>query len=159
MPMSDYVRNLRYQIGRDLLMMVGASAVVLNDRGEVLLHRRTDNGQWWLPGGAVDPGEEPADAVIREVWEETGVEVVPERIAGVYGSPTTYYPNGDAITMTTISFVCRPVGGAPRINDSESLDVRYFPLEALPELEARILRRIEDALRGSPRAFFKVTAE
>src|SRR5512146_2810265 len=109
MPMSEYVRSLRAQIGHDLLMMVGASAVVLNDRGEVLLHRRSDNGLWWLPGGAVDPGEEPANAACRETWEETGVEVVPERVSGVYNTPTPhYYSNGDAITVTTITFVCRP---------------------------------------------------
>ncbi len=160
MPMSDYVRNLRHQMGHDVLMMVAASAVVLNDRGEVLLHRRSDNGLWWLPGGTIDPGEEPADAACREVWEETGVEVVPERICGVYSRPTPhYYANGDAITGITISFVCRPVGGDPRINDSESLEVRYFPLDALPDLQPWARLRIEDALRGDPRAIFRFSAK
>ena len=159
MPMSDYVRGLRDQIGHDLLMMVGASGVVINDRGEILLHRRSDDGQWWVPGGAVDPGEEPAEAAAREVWEETGVEVVPERISAIYTAPLIHYPNGDAICVTSIVFVCRPVGGEPRINDSESLEVRYFPVDALPELEPRIRQRIDDALRAEPRARFTVNAK
>ena len=159
MPMSDYVHHLRDRIGHDVLFMPGATAVVINEAGQVLLHRRSDNGRWWLPGGAIDPGEEPAQAVAREVWEETGVRVVPERISGVYSGPVATYPNGDAISVVSITFVCRPVGGEPRINDGESLEVRYFAPDDLPELEARIRTRIDHALRGDTRAYFKVNSK
>ncbi len=159
MPMSDYVRNLRDKIGHDVLMTVGATGVVINEQGEILLHRRSDTGRWGTPGGAIDPGEEPAEAAVREVWEETGVEVVPERISAIYTTPLVHYPNGDAICVTSIVFVCRPVGGEPRINDSESLEVRYFPVEALPDMEPRIRLRIDDALRAEPRTLFRVTTQ
>jgi 8-oxo-dGTP diphosphatase len=156
MPMSDYVRNLRTKIGSDLLLVCGATAIVRNEQGEILLHRRSDNGRWWLPGGAIDPGEEPAEAIVREVWEETGVRVIPERIVGVYGGPELFaqYPNGDRMAFISIAFACRPIGGEPRVNDDESLEVRYFSLGALPELEPKIQLRIDHALRGDPRAQF-----
>ena len=51
----------------------------MNERGDVLLHQSADDGNWYLIGGGMDPGEQPADAVVREVLEETGLEVIPER--------------------------------------------------------------------------------
>jgi ADP-ribose pyrophosphatase YjhB (NUDIX family) len=156
MPMSEYVRNLRAKIGTDLLFVCGANGIVVNDTGEILLHRRADNGRWWLPGGFVEPGEEPADAVVREVWEETGVKVVPERIVGVYGGPEqfTRYANGDQVAVLHITFACRPVGGEAHVNDDESLEVRYFAADVLPELDRRIRLRIDYALRYNLAAQF-----
>ena len=61
-----------------MVMMPGVTAIVINDRDEILLHRSTDTGEWALIGGAMDPGEEPANAVVREVQEETGLLVIPE---------------------------------------------------------------------------------
>src|SRR5260221_2607207 len=97
MGMSEYVRKLREKIGHDILFMPAASAVVFNSAGQILLQRRSDNGQWSLPGGAIDPGEEPADAAIREVWAETGVDMRPERILCVGSGPAYFVccPNGD----------------------------------------------------------------
>jgi 8-oxo-dGTP diphosphatase len=157
--MSEYIRRLRLKIGHELLFMPGATGIVIDEAGQVLLHRRSDNGQWWLPGGAIDPGEEPADAVVREVWEETGVRVVPERVLGVYGGLDHFgrYPNGDEIGMVSVVFVCRPVGGEPAVNDEESLEVRYFLPDALPELLPRHRSYIELALRGDVRADFRFT--
>jgi 8-oxo-dGTP diphosphatase len=158
MPISEYIRSIRAKIGTDLLLVVGAAGVVMNDTGEILLHRRSDNGLWSLPGGSIDPGEEPADTVVREVWEETGVEVVPERIVSVTGGldHLAEYPNGDRIAIVSVAFLCRPVGGMLHINDDESLEVRYFAPDALPDLEPRHLLRIQAALRNDLRAHFRV---
>ena len=87
MGMSDYVRRLRDQVGRELLLMPAVSGLVFNAAGEILLHRRSDDGTWAVIGGMVDPGEEPADAVVREVLEETGVVAEPERLTGVDRTP------------------------------------------------------------------------
>src|SRR5258706_12019579 len=123
MAASDYIRNLRAKIGNDLIFIPSAAAVVINEAGEVLLHRRSDDGTWCLPGGAIDPGEEPAEAVIREVREETGLQVIAERIVGVYGGPEfrVRYPNGDDVMFISICFICHPVCGEARVNDEESL--------------------------------------
>jgi 8-oxo-dGTP diphosphatase len=72
MPVPEFVARLREHIGHDLLWLSSATAVVLDDDGRVLLGRRSDTGTWALPGGIVDPAEQPADAAIREVFEETG---------------------------------------------------------------------------------------
>ncbi|MBK9124627.1 MAG: NUDIX hydrolase [Chloroflexi bacterium] len=159
MPIPEYVRTMRARIGHDLLVMVGAAAVIRNDAGEVLLQLRRDNGRWGLPGGAVDPGEDPAAAVIREVLEETGLVVVPERIVGVYGGPELIfrYPNGDEIALTSITFACRVSGGALGIGDDESLDLRWFAPDALPDSVLPMHReRIHHAVtRDTP--YFRVT--
>ncbi len=157
MPVPEYVKRMRAKIGHDLLFLVGAAAVVINDAGEILLQRRSDNNQWWLPGGAIEPGEEPAEAVVREVWEETGLQVVPERIVGVFGGPDfrTLYPNGDETLYISITFCCRPIGGELRLDGDESLELRYFRRDALPPLDARNILRIDTALRDDPKAYFR----
>lgn len=157
MPISDYIRTIRGKIGTDLLLSPGVAGVVINYKGEVLLQRRSDNGEWSLPGGALDPGEEPADAVAREIFEETGVEVVPERLVGVYSGPDHhfFYPNGDEVIIVSMVFACRPIKGEPRVNDEESLEVRYFPLDALPPLDERHRMRIRHTLMNQERAFFR----
>src|SRR4051794_6548379 len=136
MLVSDYIKGLRAKVGTEMILMIGVTGVVINEVGEVLLQRRADNGQWGIPGGALDPGEEPADAVVREVWEETGVMVVPERIVGIYSGPDhlVYYPNGDETMILSVVFACRPVGGEPCVHDDESLEVRYFSTDTLPTM-------------------------
>lgn len=158
MGMSEYVRKLREKIGHELIFMSAASGVVINDASEILLQRRSDDGRWALPGGAIDPGEEPADAVIREVWEETGVTVMPERIISVESGPDYFvrYPNGDEAMVLAIVFACKPVRGEPQVNDEESLEVRYFPLNAMPELSERHRKRVELALRNDPHTHFNL---
>jgi 8-oxo-dGTP pyrophosphatase MutT (NUDIX family) len=152
---------MREKIGHDLLMMIGVAAVIVNDAGEVLLQLRSDTHQWGLPGGAVDPGEEPADALVREVYEETGLTVLPERIVGVYSGPEYQftYPNGDQVCVMNITFACRPVEGTPTVNDDESLEVRYFPVDALPPMESRTRERISQALKHEVRTDFKATLD
>lgn len=149
MPISDYLRNLRAKVGHDLLMIPSVAAVICNDSGEVLLHRRSDNGDWSIIGGALDPGEHPAEAVVREVEEETGLRVVPVRVTGVYGGQhnISSYPNGDQIAVVNITFECQIVGGEINIDNDESLEVRFFPPYALPHsLPERHRERIEHAL-------------
>jgi 8-oxo-dGTP diphosphatase len=153
MGMSSYLRNLRQHVGHDLVLLPGVSAVVLNDAGELLLGRRSDTGTWSLLAGMVDPGEQPADAIVREVREEAGVEIAVERIAGVAMHPVTY-PNGDRCDYLNVWFRCRYVSGEARVNDDESLDMRWFAPGALPPLEAFARLRIEQALRDEPAAWF-----
>jgi 8-oxo-dGTP diphosphatase len=161
MPISDYIRALREKIGTSLLLYPGVAGVVINAKGEVLLQRRSDNGQWGLPGGAIDPGEEPAEAVVREVWEETGVLVHPERISGVYSGPDFYvrYPNGDEAMIISVTFVCRPISGEPRVNDDESLEVRYFSANSLPPMLERNRLRIQQSLKNEPLCHFRFTPQ
>ncbi|WP_017556260.1 NUDIX hydrolase [Nocardiopsis baichengensis] len=150
MPTPDFILALRKHVGHEKLFLTGVTGVVIGDgatgpRDRVLLHRRADDGGWSPPGGILEPGEQPAAALVREVEEETGVRVVPERVAGVVtGEPFTY-ANGDVVQFIDISFRCRPVGGAARVDGDESLAVDWFPVDALPPMPDRVLDRIHRA--------------
>ena len=154
MPISTYLKSLREKVGHDLVLMPGVTALVFNEAGEVLLHRSADDGRWYTIGGAVDPGEDPAHAAVRETLEETGLRVVPERIVGVYADPIVTYPNGDRVLYVSTCFLCRAIGGRLGVGDDESLELRYFPADGLPELLPTHRHRIEQALKGDEKAYF-----
>jgi 8-oxo-dGTP pyrophosphatase MutT (NUDIX family) len=146
MPISPYVQSLRASLGPRPLLLPGVTAVVFDDAGRVLLGERADNGQWALIAGVMDPGEQPAETIVREVYEETAVHVVPERITSVLTQPTTVYPNGDRCDYVDITFRCRAIGGEARVNDDESLAVGWFALDDLPPITELVRHRIECAL-------------
>ncbi|GAA3192817.1 MULTISPECIES: NUDIX hydrolase [Streptomyces] len=145
MATPDFIRDLRATIGHRLLWLPGVTAVVFDDDGRVLLGRRADTGGWSVIGGIAEPGEQPAAVAVREVFEETAVRVVPERVVLVEALPPLTYPNGDICQFMDTTLRCRAVGGEARVNDDESLDVAWFALDALPELEEFALTRIRRA--------------
>ncbi|TCC29279.1 NUDIX hydrolase [Kribbella sindirgiensis] len=154
MPTPKFVLDLRAKIGHDLLWLSGLTAVVLNDADEVLLVRRADNGRWSLVAGILEPGEQPAVGLVREIQEETAVEAVVERLVSVESLPPGSYPNGDQVQFLDLCFRCHPVRGEPRVNDDESLDVRWWPLDDLPDLTDRELACIKNALSPGPEPVF-----
>ncbi|AJF63826.1 NUDIX hydrolase [Streptomyces vietnamensis] len=154
----DFIRELRETAGHQLLFLPGVSAVVFDDQGRVLLGKRADNGLWAIIGGIVDPGEQPADAVVREVHEETAVRCVPERIVLVETlRKPVVYPNGDICQYMDVAFRCRAVGGEARVNDDESTEVGWFGVNELPEMKRFSYLRIEKALADEP-TWFRTTA-
>jgi 8-oxo-dGTP diphosphatase len=155
MAISEYVANLRKHVGKDLLMLPSACAVVVDDGGRVLLGRRADTGQWSLPAGAIDPGEQPADAAVREVYEETGVRIAVERLAGVALREVTY-PHGDVCQYLIVWFRCKAIGGHAVVNDEESSAVGWYSPEELPDLDALDQLRIDTALDDHAPAWFAV---
>ena len=135
MPISDYMAGLRHHVGHDLLMMPCVAAVVRDDEGRVLLQRRSDTGTWGVPGGALDPDEEPAQACVREIHEETGLVVRPIAVVAVETHPISTYPNGDVVQPICTVFACEVVGGVLGSLDGESLELRFFPVSELPSVE------------------------
>jgi ADP-ribose pyrophosphatase YjhB (NUDIX family) len=109
--------------------LVPAVVVVVNDASEILLIRRTDNGNWAVPGGAIDLGESVAQAAVRETLEESGIECAITEIVGVYSDPRhviLYTSNGEARQEFSIVLTARPLGGEPTPS-SESSEVRWVP--------------------------------
>ncbi|GEB55079.1 NUDIX hydrolase [Streptomyces gardneri] len=157
MATPDFIRTLRETAGHQLLFLPGVSAVVFDDRGRVLLGRRSDNGMWAVIGGIVEPGEQPADCAVREVYEETAVHCVPERILLVETlRKPVVYPNGDTCQYMDVAFRCRAVGGEARVNDDESTEVGWFEVDDLPEMKRFSYLRIEKALADEP-TWFRTT--
>jgi 8-oxo-dGTP pyrophosphatase MutT (NUDIX family) len=130
------MRRVREKVGPDLLVVPSVTIITFDDQGRVLLVRHADAGVWVAPGGSIDPHESPADAAVREMWEETGLLVEPMRILGVYGVPEFHvtYANGDEVSHLMTVFECRVIGGTMRPDRVETLEVRYFRQADLPKL-------------------------
>jgi ADP-ribose pyrophosphatase YjhB (NUDIX family) len=148
MATPDFVLALREKIGHAPLWLSGVTAVVL--RGEdVLLVRRSDNGEWTPVTGIIDPGEEPAVAAEREVLEEADVVAHATTLAWVQVIPTITYANGDVSQYIDLVFRCDYVGGEPFPADGENTAAAWFPLSALPEMSENMLERIRTAVHSS----------
>ncbi|MFC9647076.1 MULTISPECIES: NUDIX domain-containing protein [unclassified Streptomyces] len=159
MATPDFIREIRATAGHQLLLLPGVSAIVFDDEGRVLLGRRVDTGRWSIVGGIPEPGEQPAVTAVREVYEETAVRCVAERVVLVQALKPVTYPNGDQCQYMDITIRCRAVGGEARVNDDESLDVGWFAVDALPALEEFALFRIKQALTDAPTWFEPTTSE
>ncbi|WP_129311063.1 NUDIX domain-containing protein [Streptomyces sp. L2] len=146
MATPDFIRTLRSTAGRQLLWLPGVTAIVFDDDGRVLLGRRTDTRRWSVIGGIPEPGEQPAACAVREVFEETAVHCVAERVVLVQALKPVTYTNGDVCQYMDITLRCRAVGGEARVNDDESLEVGWFAVDALPDLNEFGRFRIKQAL-------------
>lgn len=153
MATPQFIKDIRAKAGDVLLLLPGVVMVVFDEQGRVLLNRRSDTGRWALISGIPDPGEQPAQAAVREIEEETGVTAVVERVLSVFTNPPTVYGNGDRAQYVDIVMRCRAVGGHARVNDDESLDVGWFAPHELPPLGPVARSRIEQALRDGPTWF------
>jgi ADP-ribose pyrophosphatase YjhB (NUDIX family) len=151
MPRVDYFHDPSAPRANSLV--VGSSAVVADDQGRILLQRRTDSGNWALPGGAMDIGETLAESAVREVREETGFDVRVDRIVGIYSDPghVFAYDDGEVRQEFSICLACTIVGGELRVS-GESTAVDFFPPAELPGLQMHesIRIRIRDYLDGKP---------
>ncbi|GAA2429639.1 NUDIX domain-containing protein [Streptomyces glaucus] len=153
MATPDFIRALRASAGHQLLWLPGVTALVFDEAGRVLLHRRSDTRRWSVIGGIPEPGEQPAACAVREVYEETAVRCAAERIVLVQALDPITYDNGDVCQYMDITVRCRAVGGEARVNDDESLEVGWFAVDALPELNEPGLFRIKQALTDAPAWF------
>jgi 8-oxo-dGTP pyrophosphatase MutT (NUDIX family) len=150
--MSDYVRALREKIGTDLLLMPAVGGLLRDEHGRILLVQHVE-GRWQLPGGAVDPGESPDDAVCRECLEEAGIVVEPVALLGAFGGPEyqVRYSNGDEAGYVVTVFELRHVDGEPAPSDDETQAVGWFYPAEIETLE------IAPATRSTLRALLKAS--
>ncbi|HYP46769.1 MAG TPA: NUDIX domain-containing protein [Propionibacteriaceae bacterium] len=159
MPTPAYIENIRRSYGSGLLLLPGVTAVVLRpdeggDERQLLLVRRADSGHWTLPAGIVEPNEQPADTLVREVLEETCVHIRPRSLAQLTMDEAITYPNGDHCQFLAMTFRCDYLAGDAQVGDEESTEVRWCALSELPGLSARDLRRIASALSPDARTVF-----
>lgn len=147
MPTPEFITSLRKKIGSELLWLSGATAVIQRDSGDILLVRRSDNGNWTPVTGIVDPGENPALTCLREAQEEANVEIEVVAFAQLKADPPHQFTNGDRCQFLDHTFYCRYISGEARVNDEESSQVRWVPVEQLADYcGERMLDRIDAAL-------------
>lgn len=141
--MSEYIMELRKLVGHRPLLQVGASVIVENERGEVLLQKRADNHCWGYAGGSVELDEVVEEAAKRELQEETGLTARELTLFGVFSGKDTHYiyPNGDEVSNVDIVYLCTSYTGQLRCQESEVEELRFFPADDLPENLSPPIRR------------------
>lgn len=129
-----YIMDLRKHVGHNPLIMVSACVLILNERKQLLLQKRRDNGFWSYPGGSMELGESFEECAKREVLEETGLECLElTYFTNMSGEKMHYvYPNGDEVYIAEIVFICDKYQGDLKIQKSEALEQRFFDLDKLP---------------------------
>ena len=147
------------RIGRTAQMKIGSSAIILDEtHSKILLTRRTDNGRWCLPGGAMDAGESWEECCVREVWEETGLEVRVVRLLGIYSTPhrVVYYADGNRWQIVSANFLVEITSGTLGVSN-ETTAVGFFSPPEMAELDIvdPHIERIQDFLAGQEAAFFR----
>ncbi|MGY2019892.1 NUDIX hydrolase [Nocardia gipuzkoensis] len=152
---TDYFNDAAAPAANSL--KVAVSAFVQDAEGRILMIRRTDNDKYSIPGGGMEVGETVADAVVREVTEETGILVRPTVLLGVFSNPrhVVAYDDGEVRQEFSICFKAEPVGGSLRTS-FESKSVRWVALDELPNLEIHpsIRERIQRGLQPGGEPYF-----
>ena len=131
---QNYISWLRSKVGHEKVILVFAGGCLFDDRGLVLLQKRGDSGKWGFPGGAIELGETPEEAAIREVKEETGLDVQVETLIGIYTDSDIKYPNGDEAHSICIAYRLKAVSGQLACDGVETAALQYFAMDELPEM-------------------------
>jgi 8-oxo-dGTP pyrophosphatase MutT (NUDIX family) len=136
--MSPYVASIRERVGSLRLLLPSVSGIIYGDNGEILLVKQRDGGVWSTPGGAVEPDEDPIDAVVRETWEETGLLVKPLSLIGVFGGPAfvVRYNNGDETQYVMTVLECSVISGQLLESSDEVTSCRFVSQAEFDSLAA-----------------------
>ena len=147
------------RLGKNGELRIGCSATIFDEaRQKVLLTRRQDNGLWCLPGGHMEAGESVEECCVREVFEETGLQVRVKRMTGVYSNPDqlVVYPDCKQAHFVVMNFEVEIVQGKLGLSD-ETSEAGYFSLAEIASMPMhdRHADRIEDALAGQVEAYIR----
>lgn len=133
--MSPYYADLRQQVGQSLILMPAVAGIVHDADGSLLLQKK-DDGSWSLPAGAIEPGETPQEAMIRELREETGLRADTLSLVACFGGEEFRhtYPNGHLVEYVVLLFRCHRCLPASVVLDPETVELRYFRATEFPGL-------------------------
>lgn len=131
---QNYIKWIRSKVGHEKIILTFVGGCIFNERGEVLLQRRGDFNKWGFPGGAIELGETPQMATVREVKEETGLDVKVSKLIGIYTDCDIEYPNGDKAQSLLIAFDLEVISGEMFCDKDETLELKFFSLDNMPKL-------------------------
>ena len=144
--MSNYIMDLRKIVGHRPLLQVGASVIVEDASGRILLQLRSDNHCWGYAGGSVELDEVVEEAAKRELFEETGLIANRLELFGVFSGKDTHYvyPNGDEVSNVDVVYVCRDYCGELHCQRGEVAALKFFEIDDIP---SNLSKPIEKPLR------------
>lgn len=133
--MSGYIMDLRKIVGHRPLLQVGASVIVEDAQGRILLQKRADNHCWGYAGGSVELDEVVEEAAKRELLEETGLVAEELELFGIFSGKDTHYvyPNGDEVSNVDIVYLCKKYSGTLKCQEDEVEDLKFFAAQDVPE--------------------------
>ena len=133
--MSDYIMDLRKIVGHRPLLQVGASVIVEDEKGRILLQKRSDNHYWGYAGGSIELDENVVDAAKRELFEETSLTAERLELFGIFSGKDMHYiyPNGDEVSNIDIVYICRDYTGTLRRQENEVEELKFFALNEIPQ--------------------------
>lgn len=140
-----YIMDLRQYVGHRTLIQCAASVIIENEKGEILLCQRTDNGLWGYSGGSIETDEKVEDCAARELFEETGLIADELTFFMVNSGPETHYvyPNGDEVSNVEIIYICRKFHGELRAQADEVSDMKFVnPKDILIEMISPPIRPV-----------------
>ena len=146
----SYISDMRTKVGHEPIIYAGATVLVFNRAGELLLNLRSDTSDWGIPGGGKELGETLEECAVRELREETNLETSALELVAVLSGREYWftYPNGDEVDCVIALYKVKNYSGELGINDGESTKLRFFPLDKLPELESRAKAIIDRLISG-----------
>lgn len=127
--------DMRKVVGHRCILQVGASVILEDEHGRVLLQKRADNHLWGYAGGSVELDEKVEDAAKRELFEETGLIANSLEMFGVFSGKELHYiyPNGDEVSNIDVVYVCRDYCGELKRQEDEVVELKFFDYANLPE--------------------------
>ncbi len=133
--MSGYIMDMRKLVGHRTLIQCAASIIIENEKGQILLGKRSDNHCWGYSGGSIEIDERVEDCARRELLEEMGLTAGELELFMINSGPEVHYiyPNGDEVSNVEIIYICREWEGEPRAADGEMTDLRFFDVRDIPE--------------------------
>ena len=144
-----YIMDLRKVLGSRPLILTGAGVIVINEKDEILMQKRRDNGFWDFPAGSMELGESFEETARREVLEETGLVCGKlDFLTTLSGKEFFYeYPNGDQGYAAGIIFICFDYSGTMKVQEEEVFEQRFFALDDLPSAIDPRKRPLYDKVR------------
>jgi ADP-ribose pyrophosphatase YjhB (NUDIX family) len=157
--MDRFLEERSFEVKKIDALKAGVAVIILNEENQVLLQKRADVGLWGIPSGHVEIGETVSEAAMREVKEETNLDVRIEKLIGIYSDPDSQvfnYPNGKVVHFITTCFLAEITGGELKCNSDESLEIKFFSQDNLPDdLLTMHPQWLEDALSKKEAAFIR----